>query len=358
MSDSSQGRPTSDELREFGGMVARYKAGEMIALMIHMGDRLGLYETLAGAGPVTASDLAGKTGLKERWLLEWLRGQAAAEIIAYRGDDRFELTPVAEVVLSHHSSPWCFAGFFSAPTSPEIVNRMADAFRSGIGLSWDDHGPEVARMLERMTGPVHALLPNVISLLDGTHEVLEKGGRVVDVGCGAGVALLVLAKAYPKAEFWGYDPSPEGIDRARASVQKEGLSNVHLEIAGGEDLPGEPSFDLVMTLDCMHDLPHPEQVIEAIRRAIKPDGCWLIKDIRSSSRFEENLEDPMSPLMYGMSVLYCMSSSLSQPGGAGLGTMGFSPDVAREMTGAGGFTRFQQLEFDADPINLFYAVRP
>jgi len=138
----------------------------------------------------------------------------------------------------------------------------------------------------------------------------------------------------------------------------EGLSNITYFLAGGEDLLKTPTYDLAMTLDCMHDMTQPQIIIETIRRSIKEDGAWLIKDITTSDDFTENLTNPMSPLFYGFSVLYCMSASLSEPGGAGLGTMGFNPVLAQQMTSDGGFNHFRLLEFEEDPFNSFYEVRP
>ncbi|MFQ5744831.1 MAG: class I SAM-dependent methyltransferase, partial [Acidobacteriota bacterium] len=143
-----------------------------------------------------------------------------------------------------------------------------------------EHGPEVARMIARSTEPAHEMLPVVLSRMAGVTERLEAGASVLDVGCGCGVAIHRLAREFPMSCFRGHDPSPEAIGRAWAESQRLGLTNVTYVQTGGEDLPKEPTFDLVMTLDCMHDLPRPEAVIRAIRGAIKPQGVWLIKDIR------------------------------------------------------------------------------
>ncbi len=346
------------ELQSLVQTVVGYKAGELVALMIHLGDRLGLYRRMAKAGPITADQLARWTGLHERWVLEWLRGQSAARLLAYRGDDRFELTPEGEAVLVDDGSPVFSVGMFVPPTPPDVVNRIVDAFQTGVGMTFNDHGEDLTHMTERMTGPAHRMLPALFATLPSVEEKLRFGAAVLDVGCGAGVALSTLARAYPKSTFHGYDPSELAIGRAEAAAKKEGLSNVTYHLAGGEGVPPGPRFDLVLTLDCMHDVPRPAEVMRAIRLSIRPDGCWIIKDIRTSHRLEENLENPLSSLFYGFSILYCMSSSLSEPGGSGLGTMGFTPKLAQEMTRAAGFTQFRKLDFDEDPMNYFYEVRP
>jgi 2-polyprenyl-3-methyl-5-hydroxy-6-metoxy-1,4-benzoquinol methylase len=328
--------------------------------MIHLGDTLGLYRALDGAGPVTAEELASRTGLHERWLLEWLRGQAAAGLLDYHEPDRFELTTAGAMVLAKEEDSLAFAGgAFAAPMGPEIAEKLADAFRTGVGLSYQDLGANAAHRTERMLGPWvrQALVPMIIPALDGVDEKLRAGARVADIGCGAGVALLAMAEAYPASEFHGYDPSAHAIERAQAKASELGLENVRLHTAGGEAFPADASFDFVLTFDCLHDMTRPAEVIAAIRRGIRPDGTWLIKDIRSKPRFEDNLGHPMLAMFYGFSVSACMSSALSEPGGAGLGTLGFNPEVAERMTREGGFERFTMHDFE-DPSNLYYEVRP
>jgi 2-polyprenyl-3-methyl-5-hydroxy-6-metoxy-1,4-benzoquinol methylase len=328
--------------------------------MIHIGDRLGLYRALHGAGPLTAAELASRTGLKERWLFEWLRGQAAARLLDYHDPDRFELTPVGAAVLADESGSLSFAaGAFATPTAPEIVDKLVDAFRTGIGLSYEQLGPNAAHRTERMLGPWvrQALVPQILPALDGVSENLQRGCKVADVGCGSGLALASMAAAFPKSEFHGYDPSSHAIANCEAKVRDQKLTNMHAHVASGEALPKEPTYDFVITFDCLHDMTRPGAVIESIRRALKPDGTWLIKDIRSTPEFKKNLKNPMLAMFYGFSVSACMSSALSEPGGAGLGTLGFNPEVAEKMVRAAGFTRFKQHDFE-DPSNLYYEVRP
>lgn len=358
--DASPAPIDPDELRQFAFQVWSYKQGELVSLMIHLGDRLGIYRALDGAGPMSAAELAEKTGLQERWLLEWLRGQAAARLLTYRGEDRFELTELQAAVLADEKGSLFFAaGAFGEPTHPEVVERLAEAFRTGIGLSYEDLGRTATHRTERMLGPWArlALVPQIIPALDGVQAKLEAGATVADIGCGAGVALLSMAAAFPKSRFHGYDPSQHAVDRAREQANEQGIDNVELFAKRGEELPDEPTYDLVITFDCIHDMTRPDRVIQKIRGALKEDGTWLIKDIRSKPRFEDNLKNPMLALLYGFSVSACMSSALSEPDGLGLGTLGFNPEVAETMTRERGFSRFQMHDFE-DPSNLYYEVRP
>jgi len=357
---ASQTPVDPDELKAYSFRVWNYKQGEMVALMIHLGDRLGIYQAMEGAGPLSPAELATRMGLQERWLLEWLRGQVAARLLDYHKDGRFELSPIGAAVLADEKDSIAFAsGAFTGGTPPEITEKLVDAFRTGVGLSYEEMGPNAAHRTERMLGTWVrlALVPQIIPEMEGVHEKLTAGAVVADVGCGSGVALIAMAEAYPRSTFVGYDPNSHGIERAREQVAEHGLTNVELHLEGGEALPEEPRFDFMLTFDCIHDMPHPARVIAAIRRAILPDGTWLIKDIRSRPRFEDNLKNPMLAMFYGFSVSACMSSALSEPGGAGLGTLGFNPEVAQKMVTEAGFTRFKEHDFN-DPANLYYEVRP
>jgi 2-polyprenyl-3-methyl-5-hydroxy-6-metoxy-1,4-benzoquinol methylase len=341
--------------------VWQYKQGEVVSLMIHLGDRLGLYRAMAGAGPLDAAGLAHRTGLDERWLLEWLRSQAAAGLLASDDGERFELTAEGSAVLADESgSLWFAAGAFHGNAAPpDVVDRLAESFATGTGLTYDELGPSAAHNVERMLGPWTrlALVPRIIPALDGVADRLTAGARVADVGCGAGVATLAMAAAFPRSTFDGFDPSQHAIHRARSKLTESGLGNAVFHVAEAAELPSEPTFDFVLTLDCIHDMPHPAEAIGAIRAAIRDEGVWLIKDIRAGATWQDNLRNPVLAMMYGTSVTTCMSSALSEPGGAGLGTLGFHRDLAEAMCRDAGFTRFRVHDFE-DPANLYYEVRP
>jgi 2-polyprenyl-3-methyl-5-hydroxy-6-metoxy-1,4-benzoquinol methylase len=341
--------------------VLGFLGGALVSGMIYLGDRLGLYRALQGGEPVTSGDLARKTGLHERWLREWLQGQAAAGLIDYKGGGRFALSPETAMVLADENNLMFLAGGFCAlPQQMAVLERLPESFKTGLGLPYDVLGPEGARGIERFLSPWFRtqLVPVALPKLDGIVPKLQAGAKVADVGCGAGVALLEMAKAYPKTTFHGYDISTYALTRAEENKAKAGVRNAIFHDANGDALPGDGSFDFITTFDCIHDMANPGAVIRAIRKAVKPDGTWLIADIHGKPTFEENLRDnPLASVMYGFSVLCCMSSALSEPGGAGLGTLGFHEGVARAMTAEAGFTRFKSHDFD-NPINSYYEVRP
>ena len=338
-----------------------YKQGEVVSLMVHLGDRLGLYQALQGAGPVTAGDLAARTGLHPRWLLEWLRCQAAAGLVGSADGEVFELSPEAAALLADEGgSLWFAAGAFHGCAAPaQTVERLAESFRTGGGLSFDDLGPDAAVRVERTLGPWSrlALVPTILPALDGVTARLEAGAHVADVGCGSGVTLLTLAAAFPGSRFDGYDPSRYAIERAEHHLARAGLANVVFHQEAAEDLPDTPVFDLVLTFDCLHDMPHPDRAARAVRGCINTGGTWLIKEIRAGETWRDNLAHPVAAMFYGSSVASCLPSGLSAPGGAGLGTLGLPPSRLEELCRKAGFGRFT-IHDVADPANLYYEVRP
>jgi SAM-dependent methyltransferase len=349
-----------EEVGRFAFRVWGYKQGEMVSLLIHLGDRLGLYRALDGAGTVTPQELSDRTGLHPRWLREWLRGNAAAELVTSEDGERFELTAVGAAVLAREQESLAFAaGAFGPPPEPAFVDDLADAFRTGTGMPYDRQGPAGVHQTERMLAPWArlSLVPTVVPALEGVHERLAAGALAADVGCGAGVALTTLAEAYPDSTFHGYELSREAIERARVRVAEAGLTNVEILDRRAEDVPGDGQYALVLTFDCLHDMTHPDAAALAIRRAVADDGTWLVKEIRCDDTWAGNRRNPMLAMFLGFSIASCMSSALSEPGGAGLGTIGLPPRALQQLARDAGFTRFQVHDFE-DPANLYYEIRP
>jgi len=358
--DPSPQEADPEDVARFAFRVWSYKQGEMVSLLVHLGDRLGLYRALDGAGPVSAEQLAASAGLDPRWVREWLRGNAAAELLVSDDGEQFELTAAGAEVLAREEESLRFAaGAFGPPADASVADDLAEAFRTGLGHPYDRHGVAGVHRTERMTAPWArlALVPTIVPALDGVAERLEDGVLVADVGCGAGVALTALAGAYPRSTFHGYELSRHAVDRARARVAELGLANVEIFHRRAEELPEGAGYSFVLTFDCLHDMTRPDRTATAIRGAIDDDGTWLVKEIRCDDSWEGNRRNPMLAMFLGFSVTSCMSSALSEPGGAGLGTIGLTPKVARRLASDAGFGRFRVHDFD-EPANLYYEVRP
>lgn len=359
MSDETTIDP--DELKMFSFKVWTYKMGEQVSLMVHLGDRLGLYSAMRGQGPMSSDELAVTTGLHERLLREWLFGQAAAGLIEGPDDDsRFELTDLQATVLADEDNSISFAaGAFRGGIESAVLEKIAESFRTGIGVTYEEQGAAAAAGLARMTGPWSrlALTSVILPALDGVTAKLEAGATVVDIGCGGGVTLTTIAETYPSSRCIGYDPSGAAVRLGRQRAADMGLANVEFIEAGGEFIEPGSDHDLVLTFDCLHDMPHPDRAAAAIRDAIADDGTWLIKDIRSTGDFAKDRRNPLLPMFYGFSVASCLQSAISEPDGMGLGTLGLHPARAQELTEAAGFTSFATHDL-GDAGNLYYEVRP
>jgi SAM-dependent methyltransferase len=354
--------PDEVEVALFAYEVAKVRAGAITAAMVHLGDRLGLYRTLADLErPVASAERADAAGLVERWVREWLYNQAAAGLVLVDDAERFSLSAAGAVVLADPDHEANLAGMFhSLPQTMQRLERLPDSFRTGVGYDYDAHGPDGAIGIERTFEPwmrAH-FTADVVPLLDGVVARLEGGAAVADIGCGSGGVVLELAAAFPAGQIVGYEISHLAIDRARARLADSGLANVEFRHGGDQPIPDDGSFALVATCDCLHDMTDPAGMARTIRGAVADDGTWLLVDIKAYDTYAENVaHNPVAAMMYGESVMSCMSSGLSEPGGAGLGTLGLSARRAEAIARDAGFTRFRQLDVD-HAVNAFYEIRP
>lgn len=350
-----------EKAEKFAYQTSANLSAAMNCCLSYIGDKMGLYDTLNEVGPVTSEALAEHTGLHERWLREWLRQQACANQLEYdHTSDEFSITPEAVAVLCDEDSPFYFASGFSAfQALRSSVDHLPTAFQTGLGLSFDDHGPACACGIEKLNNfvPRFLLVQKILPEIKGLSEKLEQGINVADIGCGAGIALLNIARAYPNSRFYGYEISDHALERFHSNLKDAQLENVEICDVRVNPPPSEPFFDLICTFDVVHDLPFPDRMIQDIKMALSHDGTWLCSDIRSFATFSDNLKsNPSAPLMYGFSLLICMSSAMSQEGGAGLGTLGFNEKVAQQMTLEAGFTKFRKLEYE-NATNSYYEIR-
>ncbi len=348
------------KVEEVADKAVGYLCGAGVSALAYLGDRLGLYRALRDAGPSTSTELASRSRLHERWVREWLHGQASAGLVRYAGGARFELTAEQAAVLADEDNPAFVGGGFALMIP--LLQRWEDLFKSfqtGRGVPYNDLGADHAVGERRFSGPwMRAnLVPIILPGLDGVVPKLSAGAKVADVGCGSGMALAEMAKAYPRAEFHGYDNAELAIAFANENIAKSGLRNAVFHCAAANTLPPDASFDFILTWDCLHDMTDPAGAMRAIRAAIKPDGAWLIVDINGTPTPEENYRHPLGALLYSLSVLDCLACSTHEDSGAGLGTLGLPESVARKMTAEAGFTRFVVRNF-GNALNSFYEVRP
>jgi 2-polyprenyl-3-methyl-5-hydroxy-6-metoxy-1,4-benzoquinol methylase len=355
-----------DALKMFSFGIFSKLEGAVTAGMIHLGDRLGLYETMASSiDGDTSESLASKAGLHERWVREWLHNQVAARIVTCSDlsvtDPIFHLSPEGVAVLATPNHPAYGMGMFHRlPQTMGALNAMPEAFRTGVGHDYDSHGPEGAVGIERSFEPWNQnfLIPIVIPALDGISKKLSEGALVADIGCGSGGAALLMGSTFPNSSIDGFDISQFALKRAAERREASGAQNVSFFDPRIHPIPTDNRYDLVCTFDCIHDMTRPTDMMKTIRSALKDDGTWLLVDIKAHDSLELNIsKNPMASLLYGISVLSCMSSAMSEPGGEGLGTLGLSASRAEEMAKAAGFTQFKKLEVEHS-VNAFYEVRP
>ena len=337
----------------------RFKQGEVISAILHMGNRLALLEALDRTGPTTSAALAGATGLHERWVREWLFAVAATELIVHE-DGEFALTPEASAALVQPGHLAAMSGVFGPPITHAEIDRTIEAFRSGVGMTWDDHGEHTCHFQAAMgaAGQKAWLVPVILDSVAGMTDRLRSGLTVVDVGCGAGVAATAIAKAFPASNVVGVDPSSHAIESANTNAVEAGVSNLSFRTGTFDDLTDLGPIDLLLTLDVIHDLPHPRAAVRSARSSLADDGVWLVCDIKTRGGLEDNRKIPVLPLMYGMSILYCMSSAMSEPDGAGLGTLGLTEELMQEFATAAGFKSIVSRTFDIDPLNRYFEIRP
>ncbi|MEO0492338.1 MAG: methyltransferase domain-containing protein [Actinomycetota bacterium] len=337
----------------------KLKEGEIASAALHVGHKLGLFTALAEAGVTTSSELAAATGLHERWIREFLFLLSSLDL-AQHEDGRFMLTPEASVVLARPDHPQYQAGVFGPPITQHEIDRTIEAFSTGIGMTWNEHGAETCHFQAAMGagGQKTHLVPVILHSIAGMTDRMRAGATVVDIGCGAGVAATAIAEAHPNTTVIGMDPSSHAIEAANERAVAAGLDNLSFRQGSFDDLAELDDVDLLLTLDVIHDLPRPGAAVRSARECLADDGVWMVADIKAHDGLEANRAIPVLPLMYGMSILYCMSSAMSEPGGAGLGTLGLTAGVFEEMTQAAGFTGFDTREFDVDLMNRYYEVRP
>jgi SAM-dependent methyltransferase len=323
-----------------------------------IGEKLGLYKAMAGAGPLTSQEVGDRAGAAERYVREWLRNQAAGGYVEYDPEtDRYTLPDEHALALADEDSPLYVLGVYDMVASLYAdEERLRDAFRTGEGLGWHEHDHRLFRGTERFFRPGYRghLVAEWIPALDGVQEKLERGAKVADIGCGHGASTIILAEAFPNSEFFGFDYHPESIERAREAADEAGVGHrITFEAAAAKDYPGS-GYDLVCVFDCLHDMGDPVGASAHVRETLAPDGTWLIVEPYANDRVEDNL-NPVGRVFYGASTVICTPASLSQEVGLALGAQAGEERLA-EVIKQGGFTRVRRAT--ETPFNLVLEARP
>lgn len=349
--------PEEQKLNAFLATVVGDLGAAASAVLVRIGDRLGLYRAMAGAGPISSTELAERTDTAERYVREWLANQAAGGYLTYHPETgRYELPEEQAMCLADESSPVLLLGGFDfAATFFADEDKVLDAFRSGAGLGWHEHDPALFPACERFFRPLYNgnLVESWIPALDGVAERLQSGVAVADVGCGYGTSTLVMARAFPNSTFVGFDYHEASIAAARDAAAAAGVGDrVRFEVGAAKDFGGR--YDLVCCFDCLHDMGDPVGAAAHVREALAPGGTWMLVEPMAGDRIEDNL-NPVGRLYYAGSTILCTPASLAQEVGLGLGNQVGETRLRKLLAGAGfGHVR----RATETPFNLVLEVRP
>ncbi|MEZ5608400.1 MAG: class I SAM-dependent methyltransferase [Burkholderiaceae bacterium] len=346
-----------EKLNQFIGQFVNDFGAVMHGATVIVGDQLGLYKALAEA-PATVEELARRTETDPRYLREWLSAQAASAYVGYDAESqRFSLSEEQAFALAEEGSPAFVLGAFQVAIDQyKGITRMVQALRTGLGVGWHEHDASLFHGTERFfrSGYAANLVSQWIPALAGVEARLTEGARVADVGCGHGASTILMAKAYPKSSFAGFDYHGPSIDHAREAAERAKLDGrLRFEVASAKDYPGG-DYDLVTVFDCLHDMGDPVGASAHVRQSLKPDGSWMIVEPFANDRLEDNL-NPVGRVFYSASTFICTPASRAQEVGLCLGAQAGEARM-REVVMQGGFTQFRRAA--QTPFNLIYEARP
>lgn len=340
----------------FAGHVLGLMNGGFTTMALSIGNRTGLFEAMADLPPSTSADIAAKAGLNERYVREWLGTMVTGKIVDYDpGQKTYSLPPEHAAFLTKAAGPDNLTVLAKAlPILADVEDEVTECFIKGGGVPYSLFGRQCLHCISEMSGPFvdKYLLEQQLPLVPNLVERLKDGIDVADIGCGHGHALNVMAKAFPKSRFTGYDFLEDSIANARKEAKEFGCSNVRFEVQDVAALDKPNSYDLITAFDSIHDQAQPRRVLKNIHHALRPGGIFFMVDIDASSNLEENLDHPLGPAFYTISFSHCMTVSLAD-GGEGLGTM-WGRQKALELLNEAGFTQSEIQSPDWDLMNCYY----
>ena len=339
-----------DRLHRFVGKAVTDLGALVNGALVVIGDKLGLYRAMVGAGALTPAELAARTGCAERYLREWLSAQAAAGYVVHEGGERFSLPTEHAIPLTDETSPACVIGGFQLGLATVgSTARLTEAFRSGAGVGWGEHDAELFEGCERFFGPSYRsfLTQTWIPAMDGVEARLREGARIADLGCGQGASTLLLAAAYPNCTVVGIDPHPGSLDAARKQAAGQGVGDrVSFELGTAQDLQGR--YDLVCLFDALHDMGDPAGGCRRVASALAPGGSMLVVEPNAGDQLADNL-NPVGAAYYAFSTMLCTPNSLSQDVGTALGAQAGEARL-REVICSGGFANVRRIA--ETPFNI------
>jgi 2-polyprenyl-3-methyl-5-hydroxy-6-metoxy-1,4-benzoquinol methylase len=350
--------PDMTKLQAFVGQAVVDMGAAISGLLLHLGDRLGLYKAMAGAGPITSATLAERTGTTERYVREWLGNQAAGGYVVYDPTQRtYELPPEQAMVLANEDSPVFLGGAFESIAAVySDHDALVNAFRTGAGVGWHEHDDRLFSGCLRLFRPGYAahLVAEWLPALDGVVAKLRSGASVADVGCGLGASTLIMATAFARSTFAGFDIHGPSIDGARTAAAEAGVDHrAKFEVASAKAFPGQ-GYDLVTLFDTLHDMGDPVGAARHIREALAPDGTLLLVEPNANDALEQNL-NPVGRTFYGLSTVICTPNSLAQEVGLGLGAQAGEQRLT-EVLHEAGFTHVRRAT--ETPFNIILEARP
>ena len=341
----------------FEGQMLDIMNKSALALMLSVGHRTKLFDVMSGLAPSTSQDIAQKSNLNERYVREWLGAMVTSRIIDYDPQTNlFSLSKNKAEFLTRTGSYNFASSMQWIPALAQVEDQIIDCFKNGGGVSYESYNRFHDVMAEESNQTVLAgLVDKILPIVPELVARLQKGIKVLDVGCGSGRAINLMAKTFPNSYFMGCDFSSEAIQNAKNESKALGLSNAFFEKSDVASFAKKEHFDLITAFDAIHDQANPDKVLQNIKASLKNDGIFLMQDIGASSRLENNLNHPLAPFLYTTSCLHCMTVSLAQ-GGKGLGAM-WGKEKAIQMLNEAGFSDVVVKQLDHDPINYYYVAK-
>ncbi|HSI77162.1 MAG TPA: class I SAM-dependent methyltransferase [Lunatimonas sp.] len=340
-----------------GSLVEMINQGAL-SIMVSLGHQLGLFDVMVGMAPASSSDIAEKANLHERYVREWLHAMAVGKIVEVDPTSTFFHLPQEHAMFLSRKFPGDNIALFSQyiPVLANVEQKVMHCFKNGGGVPYEEHGRFHEVMAEDSGQTIlGALMDHILPLVPGLKGRLESGIKVLDIGCGSGRAIVMLAEQFPNSTFLGVDLCVEPLEKGSRAAKDKGLKNVVFQQKDLTSFTPEGRFGLITAFDAIHDQARPDLVLNTIFKSLEEDGVFLMQDIYASEKVHNNLDHPFGRLLYSISTLHCTTVSLAQ-GGMGLGTM-WGTERATRMLGEAGFSYIQENRLEHDPMNCYFVVK-